>query len=82
MYTKVKKAYEKGIRYPVTVYVAIGRAYSENVEDFMGYIVLQDRSILSILIDNWYAVEDDLYNSIWTDITVFIFNFIICYKYI
>lgn len=40
MYTKVKKAHEKGIRRPVTIDVATGRTYGENVEDFMGYIAL------------------------------------------
>lgn len=40
MYIKVKKAQEKGIRYLVTVNVAIKRAYGENVEDFMDYVAL------------------------------------------
>ncbi|XP_050875572.1 uncharacterized protein LOC127079195 [Lathyrus oleraceus] len=44
MYTKVKKAHETGVRYPVTVDAATGMAYGEHANDFMGYIVLQYRS--------------------------------------
>lgn len=40
MHTKVKKAHETGVRYPVTVDVATDRAYGENTNDFMGYITL------------------------------------------
>ncbi|KAI5440642.1 hypothetical protein KIW84_010210, partial [Lathyrus oleraceus] len=35
----------------------------------MGYIALQGRSKLSILIDSLHDVDDDLKNNIWTDIT-------------
>ena len=50
MYTKVKKAHENGVRYPVIVDVATDMAYGENVEDFMSYVTLQGRSNVSILI--------------------------------
>ena len=60
MYTMVKKPHEKGIRYSVTVDVAIDRAYGENAEDFIDYIVLQDRIKVIILIDSWHNIDDEL----------------------
>ena len=52
MYTKVEKAYETGVRYPVKVDAEIDMAYGEHDDDFLGYIVLQDRSKMSILKDS------------------------------
>lgn len=40
MYTKMKKAHENNVHYPVTVDIAVSRAYGEHAEDFMGYISL------------------------------------------
>lgn len=57
MYTKVKKIQEVGVHYPVTVDVAIDRAYGEHTDDFIYYIVLQGRSKVNILIDSWHNVE-------------------------
>lgn len=83
MYTKVKKPHEKGNCYPITIDVATDMAYGENVEDFMGYIVLQGRNKVSILIDSWHDIDDDLKINIWTDITVCILNlYDLFYKYI
>ncbi|CAL5201218.1 unnamed protein product [Lathyrus oleraceus] len=69
MYTKVKKAHENGIRFPVRVDFATDMAYDEHAEDFTGYVALQGRSKVSILLDNWHDVDDDLKNSLWIDIT-------------
>ncbi|CAL5185769.1 unnamed protein product [Lathyrus oleraceus] len=52
MYTKVKKARENGIRYPIRVDIATNKAYGEHAKDFKGYIVLQGRSKMSILLDS------------------------------
>ena len=52
MYTKMKKAHENNVHYPVTVDIAVDMAYGEHAEDFMGYIPLQGRGKMSILIDN------------------------------
>ena len=41
--------------------------------------MLQGRSKVSILLDSWHDVDDDLKNNLWTDITIFILNFMICY---
>ncbi|CAL5191436.1 unnamed protein product [Lathyrus oleraceus] len=69
MYTKVKKAHKSGVCYPNTYYIRSDGAYDENVEDLMGYIVLQSRSKVSILIDNWNEVDEDLKDDIWDDVT-------------
>lgn len=45
----------------------------------MGYIMLQCRIKVSILIDSLHDLDDDFKNSIWTDITVFILKFMICF---
>lgn len=65
MYTKVKKAQEIGVRCPITIDVAIKRDFGEHAGDFIGYIVLQGRSKVSILIDNWHDVEKELKDAIW-----------------
>ena len=52
MYTKVKKAHKYGVRYPFTIDVSTERVYGEHDEDFMGYIVLQGRSKVIILIED------------------------------
>ena len=76
MYTKVKKANETGIHYPVRVDAETGKASGEHADDFFW---LQGRSKLSILIDSWCDVDDELKDNIWTDITVFILYSIICF---
>lgn len=43
------------------------KAYGENTADLK----------MSFLIDNWHEVDGDLKDSIWTDITVFIMNFLL-----
>ncbi|CAL5209896.1 unnamed protein product [Lathyrus oleraceus] len=68
MYIKVKKAHENGLRYPVTIDIRIRRAYGEHVEDFMGYIMLQGRSKVSILHRYWHEVDKDLKDAIWNDV--------------
>ncbi|CAL5192186.1 unnamed protein product [Lathyrus oleraceus] len=68
MYTKVKKYHKNGVHSPVTVDVATDRAYGEHVEDFMGYIELQGRSKVSILIDSWHDIDEELKNNIWTNV--------------
>ncbi|CAL5211131.1 unnamed protein product [Lathyrus oleraceus] len=60
IYIKVKKAHENSVHYPITVDVAIDRAYGENAEDFIDYIVLQGRIKVSILIDSWHDIGDGL----------------------
>lgn len=40
MYTKVKKVHENGIRFPLRVDVATGKAYGEHVKNFTGYVEL------------------------------------------
>lgn len=72
----MKKTHENDIRYPVRVDVATDKAYGEHAKDFTGYVVLQDRSKVGSLLDNWHDVDDDLKDRFWTDITVFILNFI------
>lgn len=79
MLTKVKKAYKSGVRFPINFDIRTDKAYGEHVGDFRGYLALQDRSKVSILIDNWHDVDSDLKDSIWADITIFIMNFIICF---
>lgn len=79
IYTKVKKTHEKGIRYPVRVDVATDKAYGEHAENFMGYVALQGRSKVSILWDSWHDIDNDLKDSLWIYITVFILNFMICF---
>lgn len=79
MYTKVKKAHEKCIHYLVRVDVATNKAYGEHAEDFTGYVTLQGRSKMSILLDSWHDFDNDLKENLWTDITIFILNFMICF---
>lgn len=79
IYTKVKKSHKNGIRFLIRVDVATDNAYGEHVEDFMYYVALQGRSKVSILLDNWHDDDDDLKTSLWTNITVFILNFMICF---
>lgn len=79
MYTKVKKYHKNGVHNPITVDVATDRAYGEHVEGFMGYISLQGRSKVSILIDSWHDVDEELKNNIWTNVLVFLLNFMICF---
>lgn len=55
------------------------KTYGKNADDFKGYVVLQGRSKVSILIDSWHEVDGDLKDNIWTDITVFIMSFLICF---
>lgn len=55
------------------------KTYGENVDDFKGYVALQGRSKLIIWIDDWNEVDSDLKDRIWTDIMVFIMNFLICF---
>lgn len=71
MYTKMKKAHETGIRYPVIVDAAFSKAYGENTNDFMGYNVLQGISKVRILIDSWHNVKEDLKDAIWENVHVF-----------
>lgn len=52
MYTKVKNIHENDIHFPVRVDVAIGKAYGEHAQDFMGYVALQGRSKVIILLDS------------------------------
>ena len=79
MYTKVKKANESGIRYPVRVDAVTGMVEGEKADDFLGYIALQGRSKVSILINSWHDIDDELKTDIWTDITVLILYPIICF---
>lgn len=77
MLTKVKKAHESGVCFPVNFDVRNGKAYGEHAGDFKDYLALESRSKVSILNDNWHDVDVDLKDSIWTNITVFIMNFMI-----
>ncbi|CAL5204998.1 unnamed protein product [Lathyrus oleraceus] len=63
MYTMVKNTHENYGYYLVIVDVATCRAYCENDEDFMGYIVLHGRSKVIIFIDSWHDVDDELKNN-------------------
>ena len=56
MYTKVNKAHGIGVCYPLRVDKETSRAYGEHVEDLMGYVVLQGRNKVSILLDSWSIV--------------------------
>lgn len=76
MCIKVRKAYENGVHSPVEFYLRIKKAYRENVDDFERYVVLQGRSKVRILIDNWHEVDGDLKDNIWIDIMVYIMNFL------
>lgn len=71
MYTKVKKAQETGVRYPVTVGSTTDKAYGEHADDFMGHIALQGKSKVNTLIDSWDDVEEELKDAIWEDVQVF-----------
>ena len=44
----------------------------EKAYDFLGYIALQGRSKVSILINSWHDIDDELKTDIWSDIKVFI----------
>ncbi|CAL5213689.1 unnamed protein product [Lathyrus oleraceus] len=46
-------------------------AFGEHANSFRGYVSLQVRSKLNILIDNWHGVHDELKDHLWTDITEF-----------
>ncbi|CAL5213650.1 unnamed protein product [Lathyrus oleraceus] len=52
MYINVKKGHENGISFLVRVHVVTGKAYGKHVEDFTGYVALQGRSKMSILLDS------------------------------
>ncbi|CAL5187231.1 unnamed protein product [Lathyrus oleraceus] len=68
MYTTMKKSQETGVRYPVTIDSTTDKAYGEHTDDFMGYIALQGRSKVSILIDSLYDVEEELKDNLWKDV--------------
>lgn len=74
MCTKVKKAHENDVRSQVNFDMRTEKAYDENADDFKGYMALQDRRNMSILIYNCHEVVGDLKYIIWTDIMVFIMN--------
>lgn len=40
-------------------------------------MLVQGRSKVKFLIDNWYEVDDDLKDQLWINITIFILNFMI-----
>lgn len=44
MCTKVEPTYENGVRSLVNFDLRTGNDYSENVDDFKGYVALQDRT--------------------------------------
>ena len=50
--TKVTKSHESGVRFLVNFCPRISKAYGEHADSFRGYISVQDRSKVSILIDN------------------------------
>ncbi|CAL5197031.1 unnamed protein product [Lathyrus oleraceus] len=68
IYTKVKKYQETIVRYPITIDVATDRAHGEHADNFMGYSVLQGRSKMSILMDSWHDIKEELKDSIWEDV--------------
>ncbi|CAL5210978.1 unnamed protein product [Lathyrus oleraceus] len=68
MYTDVKNTHKKGICYLVRVDVATGKAYGEHGEDFTDYVVLQGKSKVSILLDSWHNIYNDLKDSLRTNI--------------
>ncbi|CAL5208240.1 unnamed protein product [Lathyrus oleraceus] len=68
MYIKVKNAHKIGVLYLVIVDAATDMGYGEHTDDFMGYIALQGRSKISILIDSWHDVEEDLKDAIREDV--------------
>ncbi|CAI8606991.1 unnamed protein product [Vicia faba] len=69
MYKEVKKANEFGIQYSIRVDAETGKVKGEHADDFLGYIVLQDKSKMSILINSWHDIDDEFENNIWTYIT-------------
>lgn len=79
MLSKVKKSHESSVRFPVNFEERINKAYGEKASDLRGYLTLQGKSKMIILIDNWHVVDGDLKDSIWIDIMVFIMIFMICF---
>lgn len=63
----------------VEFYKKTGRFYDENTSTFRSYISFLGRSKVSILIEDWDKVSDDLKTSIWEDIEVLILNHILKY---
>lgn len=78
MLNKVTKAHENGVRFQVNFCLRTSKAYGEHSDNFRGYVPLQGKRKASILKDNLHDVDSDLKNNLWTDITIFIRNFMIC----
>ncbi|CAL5214787.1 unnamed protein product [Lathyrus oleraceus] len=62
---KVKKVHESDVLFPINFDVRTDKDYGEHAGDFRGYLALQGRSKVSILINNWHDID----GSVWTDIT-------------
>lgn len=52
MFTKVIKAHENDVCFPINLCPRAGNAYGEHADNFRGYMSVQCRSKVSILIDN------------------------------
>ncbi|KAI5394589.1 hypothetical protein KIW84_061287 [Lathyrus oleraceus] len=68
MLSKVKKSHESSVRFPVNFEERINKAYGEKASDLRGYLTLQGKRKMIILIDNWHVVDGDLKDSIWINI--------------
>lgn len=82
IYTKVKKAHESGIRYLIIIDIRTNRTYGEHDENFMGYIMLQDRSKVNILIQSWNEIDEVLKDTIQDDVKLFYDLFISIYDHL
>lgn len=79
MLTKVIKAHASGVCCPVIFCLRIGKAYCEYVDSFRGYVIVQGRRKVIILIDIWHDVDGGFKDKLWTDIIVFTLNYMICF---
>lgn len=52
MLTKVTKTHESGVRFQVNFDVRIGKTFGEHADSYRGYMAVQGRSKMNILIDN------------------------------
>lgn len=59
MLTKVTKAHEIGVRFPVSFCLIYGKAYGEYDDNLRCYVAVQGRSKVNILIDNWNDIDND-----------------------
>lgn len=72
MMDKLTKVHNLGVKLPVEFSVFNTAMDGPNSSLFKSYVVLLGRGKVSILLDDWKDVSNEVKNSIWTDVQVVI----------